>query len=154
MLLDYISSAFRYIGYGLKIWKLGKELDTCDVLFHINFRLLDDYVEIEKAIEHSIRTGNTQPSYWNPLSKDFILRYRKPDLGVAALKLDIENKSNLTRSNDAAELLFLYNWYNIDRPKRLEISGPNANLLQEKYDDEDQEMLTRLVKVRYALWTD
>ena len=105
------------------------------LILHSCFNLLKDYVEVEKPFEHFVTDEETKP-IWD-------------------------------------EVKALYNWWTILRPSRKEIACPSDLLehgigysspesskwaldhadQEQKWNDEDDAMLIRLIKVRHHLWT-
>jgi hypothetical protein len=140
------------------------------------FETLVDFIEIEKAHMYSWNHPEFKSinKWYQP--------WRCPESGLAHLAwemtLDKPQKDedgkelpyseNPRQAESAREQLALYNWWKHTRPARpdpYEASGfnkennydtKNHELLQKiekQYDDEDEEMMIRLIKIRHHLWT-
>lgn len=171
------------------------------------FNELVDFVEIEQAGHHVMWDEEARKKYRTPWWRSGWLRWRTwrcPDAGIehliwaSGLKIsedmgvdkDSESYGELTYQAKAAkEILELYRWWKIERPKRLDVydeSGWTAYCemrrqrgdhlldmedrtpeeaemsktaldkcreLELKYEQEDEEMMIRLIKIRQSLWT-
>jgi hypothetical protein len=68
------------------------------------------------------------------------------------------NSQSPQQAVTAREQLFLYNWWTVTRPAR---PDPYGNLveagkygeIEEAYEQEDEDMLHRLITIRRSLWT-
>ena len=140
----------------------GEYHDKVELLLHANFQALVDFVEIECASAYSVFH----------IHKDMKER-RNPRHGMMYLKMEI-NEGGEERAKAAEEILNLYDWWTNQRPARqepLEVKTPEAmdskyglfNLnfvlpyeeiarLENEYQEEDQQMLHRLMDVRMYLW--
>lgn len=137
----------------------------------MSFQLLQDYVERELYDEAYAKDG--------PVSRDRGLAY----LNWAINDADCKMGTAPTQSDRAKEFMTLYLWWVDYRPARLEPWGAEeiwqvvdlsddiskglgaprskeyqdasdrAAFLEQFYEQEDTEMLTRLAKVRTSLWT-
>jgi hypothetical protein len=145
--------------------------DRSERLLHASFQILVDFVELELSRAHS---GKTFLSRYrrNPEAglKHLEWEINDPDCNVGNYP---------TQSDLAKEKRELYLWWTKRRPYRWdiwtcpEIWGPEkkknkdafgdttmdtnrytkAELLDAFYVDEDDEMLSRLIKIRHSLWT-
>lgn len=157
--------------------------DSDTRMLHAAFNLLKDYVEIELAAINSAAndpfpSGSSKKFYQN-LSRFRRKRTRNPESGISYLDWEIEhcdghsyNTKSMTQGNIAQEKKFLYLWWTKYRPQRIDIySHPliwgegkdeskyqrfEHHLIQQLetfYEEEDEEMLARLVRIRTFLWT-
>ena len=180
-------------------------------LLHSVFDGLINFVEIEKAWKHYICLSNEdRKKYKMPWHRKFFRldKWRCPEAGIDYLDWEatLKNDEDWLDKNDpefgkltlqalgAIEILSLYTWWKIDRPKRpdpMEVSGlsayydeknreakekgedPLMNLfgenrvkddrfeglsnachqMEQQQEDEDTEMLMRVIKIRHRLWT-
>jgi len=124
-------------------------------LLHAVFEELANFVEIELA-SLSI----------NSLEKKYKVSWlgRSPEAGIDYLKWASELKNDdspnqtqpIPQAFAALETFALYKWWKIERPNRpdaISITRQEGYNLEKKQDDEDTEMLVRLVKIRQRLWT-
>jgi hypothetical protein len=165
----YIRNRFidklQYLKTGLKP---GWYYDLDHRIIHGLFNELKDFVEIELA-------------WMNQLSKDKKFRrrlHRSPEDGVEHLKwgmsLKDDDGSPSRQAKSCEEILELYNWWKNypNRPDPMKQSGfvdvyddknideetknrASQNLweLEEKQEQEEEDMLIRLIKIRKSLWT-
>ena len=154
--------------------------DVTERMLHVNFNMLKDFVEIEKA--HMWNWSGEQPKMDQP--------------GVSHLLweigLDADNKFHNQQSANALEQYELYDWWTNQRPYReddameeweayhkvkKEVYGDDAdnffrddldteelkvlqkiwlnksNTIEKHNLNEDESMLIRLIKIRSSLWT-
>ena len=171
------------------------------------FNELVDFVEVEQAWHHVLWDEEARKKYRTPWWRSGWLRWRTwrcPDAGIEHLiwasgltinetwgaDKDSENYGQPTHQALAAkEILELYRWWKIERPKRPDVhdeSGWTAycemrrqrgdhlldmedktpeeaemcrtaldksHELEAQYEQEDEEMMIRLIKIRQSLWT-
>ena len=180
-------------------------------LLHSVFDGLINFVEIEKAWKHYIcLSKEDRKKYKMPWYRKFFRlgRWRCPEAGIDYLDWEatLKNDEDGLDKNDpefgkptpqalgAIEILKLYTWWKIDRPKRpdpMEASGLSAyydeknqeakskgedpimnmfsenrtkderfeglsnacHQMEQQQEDEDTEMLMRVIKIRHRLWT-
>lgn len=140
------------------------------------FNELVNFVEIELAWHHIMwRKDEVKEAPWWRR----ILRYRawrSPSHGIKHLEwasaLKDEQGKPTQQALGALEIKILYDWWKarVNRPDPYEVSGwtidwtgktdENAreqldklNIAEKQYEDEDTEMLIRLIKIRKNLWT-
>ncbi len=142
-----------------------------DRLLYATFDAFSDFVETEYALEFFISEAEDRKKYKKPWYRKFFRLgiWRCPDAAIDYLNWasKLTNNEEWVDKNDpscgkptsqalaAQEILVLYRWWKIDRPKRPDPhaeSGSQKNC-DEKYDDEDTQMLIRLIKIRHGLWT-
>ena len=165
------------------IVKTGQEpgyMDSGDQMFYASFKLLKEFVEVEKA------------HMWKWCEGDSDLK--GADAGVAYLKweMGLGKEGGLNQAENAKEIYELYNWWMHERPNRndpyehpdwdryyelkKEIYGERgfgiathldtpelkklqdkifgrAGEIEEREEKEDEEMFIRLAKVRKGMWT-
>lgn len=130
--------AVNKFGYSLEIKTLdvNDSPDEDQVLLHAAFQVLVDYNSIE----------NTLADYVTFLETDKVA-----DPVFIADRLPYFK-----------EALFLYNWWTVDRPKRVDLwdeqvsgklTGEEALVEETRQYVEDTAMLVRLVKIREILWS-
>ena len=146
----------------MHIVKTGLEPGYYDAdarMLHMNFNLLKDFVEVEKAHMFNVFGSNDD------------LKLNDRDAGIAYLKweMSLEDTPH-NQADNAKEIYELYKWWVDERPNRvdpwalvndtLESTADNykkkyskMDKLEAKYEKEDNKMLVRLVKIRSALWT-
>jgi len=171
------------------------------------FNELVDFVEIEQAWHHCIWDDKTSKKYQMPWWRKGWLRWRTwrcPDAGIeylvwaSGLKVDESlgvNKGEegygepTQQAKSAQEILELYRWWKIERPKRPDphdaggwteyceqrrkdgadffdfedrtpeeaersrIALDRTREIEEAQEQEDEDMMIRLIKVRHGLWT-
>ena len=171
------------------------------------FNELVDFVEVEQAWHHVLWDEEARKKYRTPWWRSGWLRWRTwrcPDAGIEHLiwasgltinetwgaDKDSKNYGQPTHQALAAkEILELYRWWKIERPKRPDVhdeSGWTAycemrrqrgdhlldmedkspeeaemcktaldksHELEAQYEQEDEEMMIRLIKIRQSLWT-
>ena len=152
----------------MHIVKTGLEPGYYDAdtrMLHVNFNLLKDFVEVEKA------------HMFNVFGSNDTLKLNDKDAGVAYLEWEMglsKEEGGKDQAKNAKEIYELYTWWVIERPNRIdpmslvndtdilestsdvdtyEKKYGKVDKLEEKHRKEDEKMLTRLVKVRNALWT-
>jgi hypothetical protein len=167
----------HYLKTGLKPghWH---ELD--DRILHGIFNELVDFVEIEKAWMFVVFDDKAFAEYNFPKSfRNRFLRWKQfkcPEAGIAHLNWEVTLEDSETQASTAKEILFLYDWWKNIRPNRpdpYELSGyakldhefddnPKPEVykalekvteIENKYNDEDTEMLISLIKIKNSLWT-
>ena len=139
----------------------------------------DSFVEIEKAWMQAIFAEDYKKP-WYPFkrfrNKEWGLKYLEWEMTLTG------EDQNPSQANAAEEITNLYNWWTIQRPTRMDpydlmddkLFPPDRNFidmlssertvdqmqvcqqiddLEKQYDDEDTEMLIRLIKLRGSLWT-
>ena len=180
------------------------EFDTR--LLHSMFDELVNFVEIEQAWHHVVWDKDAQKRFETPWWRKGWLRWRTwrcPDAGVEYLVwasgLKIDDSMGVSKGDEnfgeptqqaigAREILELYRWWKIERPKRqdpYEVSGwhdicdrrrekgqgilweddsdtekeeskkslDTIHNLELQYEQEDEAMMIRLIKIRRSLWT-
>ena len=153
--------------------------DVTERMLHVNFNMLKDFVEIEKA--HMWDWSGEQPKMEQPGVSHLIWE----------IGLDADNSINNQQSANALEQYELYNWWTNIRPFRVdsfetpehkaywklrdEIYGSDcffcedkdtpelkkaqkaayelSDTLDKQYSKEDEDNLIRLMKIRQSLWT-
>ena len=139
--------------------------DVSTRMFHANFNLLKDFVEIEKAHMYHVFTEHPVAK-----GKDGGIAYLLWEMGLS------KEEGGHKQAENAREIFELYDWWTNERPYRTdpwtlvnedargfgritdnrdkyeEVYG-EMNKLEEKHAKEDEEMLIRLIKIREALWT-
>lgn len=144
------------------------------------FALLKDFVEIECAWMEFISHDDSEPVpwyKWRPFKPNRELGLKYLDWEIS-LKDEEDGVANITQSESAQIKKELYLWWMDERPKRedpyskidlpesgdlnswLKDSSPERTKLMneiheldEAHNNEDTEMLIKLVKVRSTLWT-
>ena len=141
----------------------GEYHDKVELLLHANFQALVEFVEVECASAYYVFYKGMD------MKED-----RHPHYGLVYLRLE-SDENEVGRSEAVREILNLYDWWTNHRPARqepLEVKTPEAmdskyglcNLnfvlpyeeivrLENEYQEEDQQMLHRLMDVRMYLWT-
>jgi hypothetical protein len=171
---NYINNRYVHKTHYLKTGlKPGEYYEFDFRMLHGLFNELVDFVEIEKAHMCSITNNDESKKY----------KFKKGRCIEAGLDyLDWESKlthkDELTQQAESAiKTLKLYNWWKnrINRPDPMDESGwsdycdnkeyrskitdegrEKLNKLQEleeKYDQEDEDMMIELIKIRRSLWT-
>ena len=153
--------------------------DVTEKMLHVNFNMLKDFVEIEKA--HMWDWSGEQPKMEQPGVSHLIWE----------IGLDADNSINNQQSANALEQYELYNWWTNIRPFRVDpfetpehkaywklrndIYGSDcffcedkdtpelkkaqkaayelSDTLDKQYSKEDEDNLIRLMKIRQSLWT-
>lgn len=155
--------------------KPGTWCDYGDRILYCLFNELVDFVEIEKAWMSVI--SDDQDKYKMPWVYKHVLRrrWRSPNAGLAYLNWEVEETQNESRQ----EIIDLYLWWKLKRPLRpdpFEASGfldavdhvsleeaaskehtreclDKLREMETSYDQEDTEMLNKLISIRHRLWT-
>ena len=169
------------------------------------FNELVDFVEIELAWWHVVWDEEARKKFKSPWYATGWFRWRtwrNPECGLANLEWQrnlVWNEDEMLDKDDprygkptsqaikAQEILDLYTWWTVERPKRSdphEISGWNAicdrraprelfdieertaeereetkkaldlcTEIEQRYEQEDEDMMIRLIKIRQGLWT-
>lgn len=149
--------------------KFGKYHEIDNKMLYCNFQALVDFIEVEKpwiSVEYKKnfwRRERNREVGLKYLDWEINLKYDK-DWGIN--ENDPEYGSPTPQSISAKEQLDLYNWWTIERPKRIDpyeeehfnkiqeqFGEKYYNEIEEKYYKEDTEMLIRLIKIRRHLWT-
>ena len=153
--------------------------DVTEKMLHVNFNMLKDFVEIEKA--HMWDWSGEQPKMEQPGVSHLIWE----------IGLDADNSINNQQSANALEQYELYNWWTNIRPFRVDsfetpehnaywklrndiygsdcffckdkdtpelkkaqkIANKLTDKLEKQYSKEDEDNLIRLMKIRQSLWT-
>jgi hypothetical protein len=95
--------------------------DFSDKMLHVSFNMLKDFVEIEKANMQRISTGMKY--------KSFFKRFKNAEYGIKYLEWEATlddptipvQEQSIEQAKLAREILYLYNWWVIQRPARTEI---------------------------------
>lgn len=146
--------------------------DTDTRMLHAVFQLLVDYVEVELARMNIDFKG----TWKNGRCPEAGVNYLEWEIDDEMCKVG----ASPTQSDLAKEKLYLYKWWTESRPLRVDPwdtdiiwankargsslddffagnydpePGTQAQTLESFYDQEDQEMLERLVVIRKSLWT-
>jgi hypothetical protein len=148
--------------------------DPDERLLQANFQILKDFVEIELASMYdAVGEDEGSPGFFERFGSKFRQRRRKngrdPEAGLAHLDWEIEECAGSAQAEAAKEKKAIYLWWTVDRPNRFDLyNDPHLgwkegdrgdadydmlHRLEDFYREQDEEMLIRLVKVRYALWT-
>jgi len=90
--------------------------DTGELILHVNFKLLVDFVEIEKAWMNTW-TDDSAYSKLSWFQKKFC-RFRSPQDGIAYLNWEINESQLEHQTKSAKEILELYTWWKVTRPNR------------------------------------
>ena len=180
-MLGKVVEFFRYrITNRMHVVKTGMEpgyVDVTERMLHVNFNMLKDFVEIEKA----------QMWKFCGMAEDM----EQPGVSYLVSEMGLLDEEGTSQAADAREIYDLYNWWTNQRPYRVEdniedwdayqslskeIYGDYYDLLDNSKDTselrflrktwlnnsvtiernnllEDDRMLIRLVKIRAALWT-
>jgi len=140
--------------------------DTDTRMLHVNFNLLVDFVEIEKAWMNIWSDGFKYSKL--PWFDRKFRRFRSPEDGIAYLNWEIEQTSCPGQSKAAKTILEIYTWWKETRPNRPDpyveanyyevfkddlVEVQRVRKIEAKYDKEDEQMLIRLIKIRQFLWT-
>ena len=151
--------------------------DASERMLHVNFNMLKDFVEIEKAHMWTWHEEKGVPS-------------KQPGVSHLVWEMGLENEVN-NQAKNAREQYELYDWWTNNREHRIdpyetkehtaywdrsmELSGDGhwligtekhpdlaklqkkahamVNKLEKGYAKEDEKMLIRLMKIRGSLWT-
>jgi hypothetical protein len=164
-----------------------------NIMLHVNFNLLKDYVEVSQA--YRTYWADDIPKTWCEQHMPFytlFFPFRRPDLGMKHLEwastLDDPalppHEQSKEQAKYAREILVLYKWWVEGRPNRkkveirrlstgiddvMDMFNPKIKLTpeyklykadleksfkqEEKWDNEDDKMLVRLMKIRRGLWS-
>jgi len=157
-------------------------MDPDEIMLQANFKILKDFVEIELAAMNFASDKLAGPSMLSRFKSLYRwgrrLDQRNPASGLAHLDWEITECKGTPQGDSAAEKKLLYLWWTQDRPARFDIyedphfdwqkgsvfvgrglnsvnrmSGRLAARCEAFYEDQDDEMLVRLMKVRKSLWT-
>ena len=152
--------------------------DETTIMLHANFQILANFVEKRLSQTNFSWWRDRKPSYLPEMVWDKVRWYaRCPEAGKDHLR---ELTSDVMYSTAYADMKDLYWWWTEMYPRRLDewadekiwgedatnssafmsvkVPGTShrstdvANELEKYYEDEDQEMLERLVKIRSSLW--
>lgn len=142
----------------------GQWYEFEDRMLHCLFDELVNFVEIEKAWLEVV-FGEHKEDYGANIYSSGVLRtrrWRSEEAGIAYIKweqgLTNEDGTPTEQAKNAIELERLYNWWKYIRPHRqyddnFMLMSELRQSLENKYDDEDTEMLIKLIKLRSTLWT-
>lgn len=148
----------------------GVWYDLDERLLYAVFDELVIFVETELAWSSFSSADNGQKKYNIPWWRIKTGLWRSSEAGLDYLHWASELKLNEERVDKsspdfgkptqqafcAQEILVLYQWWKNERPNRpdpYEQKSVDAYKLEQKYDNEDTEMLIRLIKIRQGLWT-
>jgi hypothetical protein len=160
----------------------GHYHDTDTVMMYALFQLLVDYVEIECGNFMSTRFETTWQKWYRRFRELPVIHWLLPSTrnarrGLHHLRWEMTLKNQLPSQSEAAREIFtLYRFWKHERPERVDPfeayhnlregkdwEGPKtaqedalfleAVALEECYDQEDTDMLTRIVKIRTCMWT-
>jgi len=153
---SYLRSRFVYRTHALtSALERGHYYELDHRMLHCLFDTLKDFVECEVAWLHAI---SHKDKYKLPRFR--VRRYRNPEAGLAHLDwectlLDDDTQMLSSQALAAMEIKRLYFWWTDERPKRPEGTGDLKSIweLEERYEQEDTEMLIALIKLRRCLWT-
>ena len=137
--------------------------DITEKMLWANFSMLNDYVDIELVHMYKWSYGDKPSTIHKGLKYclEFIENWEmKDDFGSEEWrkKYEIETKQFYKEVYD------LYWWWNFIRPIRIDpfdlyyVDGSEENTkksfdIERQYNEEDQEMLIRLINIRERLWT-
>ena len=152
-------------------------MDPDERMLRANFQILTDFVEIELASFHRVsQEADSNVAWWKRARKLFRRnrrqRHRDPESGIAYLDWEIADTGG-HQAHAAAEKKDLYLWWTVERPNRFDLytdphlgwkeNDANDDFLKHDYtlvhnceaiyEEQDQEMLIRLMKIRRSLWT-
>jgi hypothetical protein len=172
-----IGDWFRYRTYDkYHIVNTGMEPGYADVterMLHVNFNMLKDFVEIEKA------------HMWNWCEQPTM---EQPGVSHLIWEMGLEGTQDNGQAENAREIYELYDWWTNDREYREDADKDwdayhdamikehgedsfftedntkeltklrdkwlkTSSKLEKKYTKQDEQMLIRLMKIRNALWT-
>jgi len=154
--------------YPIRDYEKGQYYDIDDKMFLAVFSMLVDYVEGEVAhLSKICAADNSHPevlAYTRATWTDRLINRERWNrrLGLAHLDWEMTLGENSPRQASAAqEVQDLYLWYKDIRPNRPDPHTvfPDTNdwekyfELTEKYRDEDDEMLCRVIRARHSMWT-
>lgn len=137
--------------------------DKDEIILHVNFNILKEYVECELAWMDYICTEDKKKiaayrfDYW--MTRIFFREFRAPELGLEHLdwEISLPGKDNKHQRMSAKKIKKLYLWWVHDRPQRKDIYDyqdlKESLALEDKYNKEDHDMLVKLMEVRRCLWT-
>jgi hypothetical protein len=202
----WVSHSHRLTAHPRDI-KPGEWCDVGNRFLPCMFNELVDFVEIEQAWHHVLWSDEEQKKYQVPWWRKGWLRWRTwrcPDAGVEYLVwasgLKIDDSMGVAKGEEgfgeptqqaknAQEILALYRWWKIERPKRpdphdaggwteycemrrnkgydfldMDDKSPEeaeqcrtaldkSRSIEEQQEQEDEEMMIRLIRVRHGLWT-
>mgnify|MGYP001331169892 CR=1 FL=1 len=159
----------------------GRYRDTDTVMLYALFQLLVDYIELECGNFLSTRYENGWQTWYRrfrelPLIHWFIPPVRHAQRGLHYLRWEMSLKDSPSQAETAKELFTLYRFWKHERDERIDPfasyhalregkdwKGPHteeeerrftdAVALEARYDEEDTDMLTRIVKIRHSMWT-
>ena len=172
----YINNRFIEKRHCLKTkLKPGNWYEFEDRIIHGLFEELVDFIEIEKAYHHTVWDEKSRKKYNVPWWRRGIFpirAWRCPESGLDYLKWEMSlvyDESSGCKPTDryyglptpqamaAIETYELYNWWKNVRPSRVdpyENTTPKQSWeIEKEYDEEDTEMLNRLIAIRKNLWT-
>jgi len=165
-----VMSKIRY-GWYEKLYLIDTNLshdyhEVDERLLHGMFSLLVDFVEIEKAWMEVIFNNGYKRPWW------ILNRFRSRILGMRYLDWEITlmDTSDKPQAESAQIIKDLYIWWVDVRPNRLDPydlmvkwddmsedekshTSKQITVIEQKYYDEDTEMLNKLVGIRNSLWT-
>lgn len=154
--------------YLIRDMKKGEYYDTDDKMLLAVFSMLVDYVEVEVAQLSKIGADeNTHPDVvaWTRATwTDRWLNRDKWNERLALAHFDWEmtlGEESPRQASAAKEVRELYLWYKYVRPNRVDphIAAPDTNDYEkyfevvDKYREEDDEMLCRVIRARHSMWT-
>lgn len=159
----------------------GHYHDTDYVMMYVLFQLMVDYVELECGNFLSTRFENGWQTWYRRFRELPVIHWLVPAprhalRGLHHLRWEMSVKEHPSQSEAAKELFTLYRFWKHERPARIDPfeayhnlregkdwKGPKteqedrlfleAVTLEERYNQEDTDMLTRIVKVRNCMWT-
>lgn len=143
----------------------GKYYESDTRILHGVFETLVDFVEIEKATMSVWLHDDAKRSRysWDGRSASLGIEYLEWETKLVYTNdiLDSEDErvgQPTQQATNAQEILALYRWWKEERPARPdpwegEMSYGERTALIEKQDQEDDEMLIRLIKIRRGMWT-
>ena len=161
--------------------KKGDYYDLDTRIIECLFDELVNFVEVELAWHHVVWSEKESAPWWRRVFR--FRTWRSPQHGLAHLNWEItlkdEDGKPTQQAVGAQEKLELYNWWKrrANRPDPHDASGwseycrtvpdfldtigstgskeklDRLSEIEKQYDEEDTEMLIRLIKVRKSLWT-
>lgn len=163
----------------LRVNKRLDHHDLSEVMLYVMFNILEDYVEVDKAVQLTIideEYNSQSPSFWqNTTERLGGKQWRRPALGVYRLeqeqKIDLDDGKPSEQAKLAKEVMDLYTWWKareyradpydalIEKYGSTDLHNADLKELErvekqwDKWQKEDQKMVLRLIKIRPEMWS-
>jgi hypothetical protein len=126
-------------------------------LFHVAFDLLVEFVELELVYDILSNPDSKHKVPWYQSRARYVKDHIEELIDEHVTWCKTDPSVGHKQRDSAIEIATIYNWYKHEFPIRARswnVKDFEARLrLEEQYEQEDDDMLVRLIKIRKHLWT-